>query len=105
MVITNEDKFFYTFDSNALKSKEEMLEWIRGSNDDAFAHHVTQERNDFSGWTKEVLKDGPLSKKLKPGQSREDMIEAIEQRLLQQNKKKNKKKEIISKLKKATSNE
>lgn len=99
MVVRDTDKLFYTCDGKSLKSLQEMLNWINDSNDDAFFHHVNSQRNDFSGWVKEVLKDSPLSKQLKQNQSKEQMVEIIEKRLHQKNKEKNKKKEIISKLK------
>lgn len=104
MVVRDEGKFFYTCDGKTLKSLQEMLNWVNNSDDNSFLHHVNSERNDFSGWTKEVLKDNPLSKRLRPNQSREQMTETIEKRLSEKNKKKNKKKEVISKLKGAILN-
>jgi len=104
MTIKKEERYFYTCDGKTLKNLEEMLSWVKQSNDDSFSHHVNQEKNDFSGWVKEVVKDSTLAKKFKKNQKKEAIIKEIEQKLESKSKKKNNKKNIISQIRGAVFN-
>jgi len=79
-----------------------MLEWVKNVNDNTFSGHVNSARNDFVNWTKEILKDGPLSKRLKQIDNRKEMIAAIEERM--ENKSKKTKKGVINQIKDAIAN-
>ena len=102
MVIRKSEHFFYARDGQALKSKKEMLEWVKNVDDNTFSGHVNSAKNDFVDWTKEILKDGPLSKRLKQIDNREGMIAAIEERV--ENKSKKRKKGVIDQIKDAITN-
>ena len=99
MAIKKKEHYFYTCDGKSLKDIDEMLDWIQNSHQDHFSHHINKEKNDFSNWTKEILKDTTLAKKLKSNMNREELIKIIEERLEEKNKKKSNKKKIISKIK------
>ncbi|MCK4997408.1 hypothetical protein KAS08_03815 [Candidatus Pacearchaeota archaeon] len=105
MAIKNSEQYFHTCDNTELKSVKDMLAWMRESNDDSFFNHINSKRNDFAGWISTILKDNVLAKKIDKLKDREEIINAIEERIDYKNKKKNKKKNIISKLKEAIMNE
>ena len=102
MIIKKEKNFFYTCNNSVLKSTQEMLDWIKNTDDKSFYYHINSERNDFAGWVKKILRDSVLSKKLEKLKNREEIIEAIKQR--QESKNKKNKKSLISQIKDAISN-
>lgn len=104
MVIKNSEQYFYTCDNTALKNIKEMLEWMKNSTDESFSNHINSDKNDFTGWVLTILKDGVLSKKIDKLKDREEVVRAIENRLASMSKPKDKKKNIISQLKKAIMN-
>lgn len=101
MAIKKKEHYFYTCDGKSLKNINEMLDWIQNSHNDHFSHHINKEKNDFSNWTKEILKDTILAKKLKSNANREELIKIIKERLEEKNDKRSKKKKIISKIREA----
>lgn len=105
MVIKNSEQFFYANDGAVLKSVQEMLDWMKSTSNETFGRHINLEKNDFVPWIAVILKDKTLAKKIEGTNSREDIIEAVEERLSKKNRKKSTKKTLISQIKEAISDE
>ena len=93
---------FYVCNGAQLYSLVDLLGELKTIDDGAFHHHVNEERNDFSNWIKDELKDKTLSNQVGKTTDKEKIIKAIEKRL---NSSVNKKKETISKIKRGHKNE
>lgn len=59
-----EDKAFWCYGGEVFKSLPELELALRHMSDEAFQHHVTQHKNDFSNWIRDVLGDTTLAKQL-----------------------------------------
>ena len=60
----NEDSYFYASNGDTLKSKEDMLAFLNKCDEETFLNHVNQEKSDLANWTRDVLKEKRLSKKM-----------------------------------------
>ncbi|MFQ5572753.1 MAG: DUF5752 family protein [Nitrosopumilaceae archaeon] len=62
-----------------MNSIHELIEALeRTSPDEAFKHHITKEKNDFSNWARNHLKDNHLAKRLEESPYR--TIEILKER-------------------------
>ncbi|MFH1174609.1 MAG: DUF87 domain-containing protein [archaeon] len=68
-----EDKYFYARDGKAMKTITDLKEELTVMPDDEFNHHVTQDRNDFANWIRDVFEDRELGDQLLRAHSRTDM--------------------------------
>ncbi len=101
MGIKNSSDYFYVCEGTMLKNKEDMLNLLKVIDDVHLAHHFNSEKNDFFKWTRDILKDKVLARKLENAKTREEMIEAIEKRLSTPSRVR---KGIMSKIKDAVNN-
>ncbi len=67
----------------SIKNLRELAEALEIMDDDAFKHHVTKEKNDFSNWVKDIIEDVELSKDLLKAKTRKKAFEAVSQRIEQ----------------------
>ena len=105
MVIKNSKQYFHACDNAELKSVKDMLAWMKSSSDESLTNHINFEQNDFTRWISTILKDNVLARKIDKLKDRDEIIAAIEDRLVSKAKSKNKKKNIILQLKEAIMNE
>lgn len=98
------EHYFYLKEGGVLRDMSDMLNAFRSMNDEVFSYHVNAEKNDFSNWTKDILKDTVLAKRLVNAKTKEKMMIAIERRLKFMAKSKTKKR-IIEQIKEAYTNE
>ena len=59
-----EDKAFWCYGGETFKSLQELALALEGMSDEAFQHHVTEHKNDFSNWISDVFGDTTLAKQL-----------------------------------------
>lgn len=106
MVINNPEKYFYVCNGAVLTNMEEMLNELNKIDEASFLHHVNTEKSDFYNWTRDVLEDGWLARKLAVTKDKNEMISLIEKRLkvLSKSKGKKDKKAIISQIKETIAN-
>ena len=57
----NPENYFFAHDGRIIKDLFELAEAIEEMSDEAFSHHVTEERNDFSNWVRDVLEEPGLA--------------------------------------------
>lgn len=87
---------FYVCNGAQLCSLVDLLGELKTIDDGAFHHHVNEERNDFSNWIRDEIKDKTLANQVGKAKDKEKIIKAIEKRL---DSPTYKKKEAISKIK------
>lgn len=56
-----EDHVFWCSDGQALRNVTELEKALRSMADETFAYHANAQRNDFSTWARDVIKDETLA--------------------------------------------
>ncbi|OIO63395.1 hypothetical protein AUJ83_01370 [Candidatus Woesearchaeota archaeon CG1_02_33_12] len=67
----------------SIKNLQELAEALEIMGNDAFKHHVTKEKNDFSNWVKDIIEDVELSNDLLKAKTRKKAFETVSQRIEQ----------------------
>jgi len=57
-------KVFRCNDGKDLRNLEELSVALSNMTEQTFSHHVTEQKNDFSNWIKDVIGDSTLAKSL-----------------------------------------
>lgn len=70
--------YFHLNNGVVLKSLHDLIDVLEIIDQDTFKHHVSKDKNDFSEWIKNSIKDNNLSEKLRKAKTKEDMIEILE---------------------------
>ena len=60
-----EDKRFWCNDGRVLKNLRELETALKEMSDETFHYHVTEAKNDFTNWVKDVIGDEDLAKDLR----------------------------------------
>ena len=81
------DHAFRLHMGTSIRSLKEMAEALDIMADRTFHHHVTDARNDFSSWVKDVLGDEGLAGSLRGIKSREAMVAKMDGRIEELEKK------------------
>jgi len=68
---------FWVNNGPVLKNLNELYEALMSMNDETFAHHVGDDRNDFAKWVDEVLQDPDLAKKLVKCKNPSSMLKVV----------------------------
>jgi hypothetical protein len=63
------NKRFFCQDGQISKNLPELMNCLNRMTEDAFHHHVTSEKNDFSNWIRDVLGDSSLASDMKRASS------------------------------------
>jgi len=58
------EKIFRCHDGRNLRNLEELSVALSDMTEQSFSHHVTEQRNDFSNWVRDVIDDSTLAKSL-----------------------------------------
>jgi hypothetical protein len=72
---------FWLVKGGEVKNLEELTSALVTMEDATFKHHVTEERNDFSEWIKNIIQDTELAETLTKIKTRESTLKAIELRI------------------------
>ncbi|MFH1209870.1 MAG: hypothetical protein V1663_03715 [archaeon] len=73
------EHYFYLNNGNIIKNLFELNNTLKTVDEETFKHHVTENRNDFSIWVRDVLKDDRLANSISKATTREDMIRILSQ--------------------------
>jgi hypothetical protein len=100
-VIEDPAQYFYVNNGSVLRNLTDLLSELKTIDDFTFQHHVNAEKNDFSNWTKDVLKKNTLAKKIASLKSVNEIVVALEKELKLPASKSTKKskKDVISQIK------
>ena len=81
------EHYFWLRDGTAIKDLNNLAEAFQKMHDDIFKHHVDDQKNDFSNWIRDVLKDKELAIKIAKARSSKEMHNHIRRNLNKKNKK------------------
>ena len=70
-----------------MKKQNSIKRDVKSMNEDTFRHHVNKEKNDFSNWVKEVIKEEDLAKELFDIKSKTASAERIKKYIIRVSKK------------------
>jgi hypothetical protein len=76
-----DEKRFWCQDGKVVKDLKELQEALNGMSDETFRYHSSEDRNDFSNWTRDVVGDGKLANDLSKARSRIQASKAVAQRI------------------------
>ena len=70
--------YFWLHKGGALKSLNELKEALKKMDNETFAHHVNNKKNDFSSWIKHSFGDASLADKISNLSTKEEMASLLE---------------------------
>jgi hypothetical protein len=74
-------KVFRCTDGRDFKNLEELAVALNNMTEQTFSHHVTEQRNDFSNWIKDVIGDSTLAKSLTKASDQAQASQIVEDRV------------------------
>lgn len=75
------EQCFWVNNGPILKNIEELAGYLPDMPNEAFQHHVNNEKNDFSSWIRDVLGDQKLANEILSSKSKDSAIKKIRNRL------------------------
>jgi len=72
---------FYVCNGKILKNVGELRDELKTMDDGTFTHHVNQEKNDFSNWINDIIKDKKLAKDLRNATNTQKALITVENRI------------------------
>jgi len=99
MMVVKPEHYFWLNDGRVIKDIDELAKALEKMHDDIFNHHVTDNRNDFANWIRDVIKDKGLAKKIAASRTKADAHKHVRYNLNKKQLKEKRKevKEIIKK--------
>jgi hypothetical protein len=82
-----DDRSFRLHMGTSIRSLKELSEALDIMADRTFHHHVTEARNDFSNWVKDVLGDEELAEGMRRLRGREAILKRVDDRVEELEKK------------------
>ena len=76
-----EEKRFYVHDGEILNNLYELKTALTKMPHSTYAHHVTDEKNDFARWVREVLIDDKLANDLMKVPTQKDAAKLVAERI------------------------
>lgn len=73
----NPEHVFWVRDGSVLKNMEEMFRAIELMDEETFRHHVSEERNDFSNWLRDIHREEELAERLQRTLDRGEFLQVI----------------------------
>ena len=73
-IISDESRFFYCEDGKILRSLQDLALALESMDDQVFASHVNDYKNDFADWIEGVLQDKLLAQKIRPIKNRHELV-------------------------------
>lgn len=71
-------KEFLLSSGQSLKNIKELKVALKGMQDEVYSYHTALRGNDFAKWTRDVLGQRTLAKKLEAAQTKQEAMRAIE---------------------------
>lgn len=75
--VTDPEKYFYLHGGGALKSLEELFVELQTMEPHVYAHHVTEERNDFANWVRDVMGDRFLARNIELHREKDQLLKLL----------------------------
>jgi hypothetical protein len=77
LIRSPESQRFWVSNGSVLSDLNDLKKALEEMDDDTFYHHVNQDKNDFSLWVREVLKESKLSSAFKKIKTKKSMLQKI----------------------------
>lgn len=78
----SEDKVFWASNGSVLRNLTDLAVVLENMGIEHYKHHVNYEKNDFSNWLKDVVKDEILAKDLVHARNKESAIKKVKERIV-----------------------
>ena len=78
ITLVDERLCFRTVDGLCLKNVPELLDYLKKTSDANYSHHVTDSRNDFATWIRDVFKERELAHAIEKAKMRKYSISILE---------------------------
>ncbi len=72
---------FYCKGGRIFKKIEDLAEGLKRMDQETFLHHVSEDRNDFASWVKDIVGDAALASKIKKTKNQKKMARGVTQRV------------------------
>jgi hypothetical protein len=72
---------FWLQGGRTLSNMADMLDALRTMPDDTYAYHVNQEKNDFSNWVRDIIRDEKLANDLRKATSKRQAATRVSERI------------------------
>lgn len=76
-----EENVFRCCDGSMLKNMKELSHAFSNMGDESFNYHANTEKNDFSNWVKEIIKDEKLARDLIKSRNQSQAAKAVADRM------------------------
>jgi hypothetical protein len=76
-----EEYIFWCCDGRTMRNMQELAEALNTMMDEVFSYHASQERNDFSTWVGDIIRDDDLAADLRQAFSRSAAAVIVTQRV------------------------
>ncbi len=73
---------FYCHDSCVFKNMKELRDGLANMADEVYTYHANSEKNDFSQWVKDIIKDEQLAVDLQSARSKSDAAGKVSSRIV-----------------------
>lgn len=78
VTLVDEKVCFWTKEGKCLRNALELLDWLKKTSDEQYNHHVTDKKNDFSNWIRDVLKEKGLSHAIEKARIKKYVLRILE---------------------------
>ncbi|MFW6125758.1 MAG: hypothetical protein ACOC58_01510 [Chloroflexota bacterium] len=75
------DQAFWSCDNRTFASMSELADGLASMDEETFAYHVNDAKNDFSNWARDVIGDQKLSRDLAKSQTTGQAVKKVAERL------------------------
>ncbi|MBW6442677.1 hypothetical protein K0A97_02740 [Patescibacteria group bacterium] len=76
-----DESCFWVCNGAVLKNLKDLATALEGMSEEDYAFHANPEKNDFSAWVREILKDSALATSLIKAKSKKDAVKAVKAKL------------------------
>ena len=76
-----EEYVFWNCDGRILRNMKELGETLNSMTEETYAYHANTEKNDFSNWVRDIIKDEQLAKDLGKALNRAQAVRSVAERV------------------------
>jgi hypothetical protein len=81
------EQVFWCYDGSVFNNMRELRDGLANMSEETYAHHVGTNKNDFSRWVRDVIKDEKLAVDLQGSTSRSEATKRVGTRIARLSKK------------------
>jgi hypothetical protein len=76
-----EEKAFWCYGGEVFKNLQELASALEQMSEESFQHHVTEHKNDFSNWVRDVFGDTTLASQLRKATTKSSTASKVKARI------------------------